>query len=121
MLVVDEMAGPDVSPPSYTNDPLPLTIPVKTLNLGEYNVPQRLLQVFLSNYRGSSTQTRNQNLLTCNIEDGNADPINLSASFYQDIGPSYSYDINDKAELEKKPPAYIKITKVPKYGNLVVK
>jgi len=29
--------------------------------------------------------------------------------------------MTERAEVEKKPPAYVKITKVPKHGNLVVK
>lgn len=121
MLQQDNMAGPDVSLPSYLGQTLPLTIPSRELNLGEYNVPQRLLQVFLSNYRGGSDDSRRTNLITGDVEEGTAEPINLSASFYNDIGPSYTYDVLDKASLETRPPAYIKITKVPEYGNIVVK
>jgi len=45
----------------------------------------------------------------------------LSAEFYEDIGPSYEYDVTDKIEVESNPPAYIKVTKIPKHGNIVVK
>lgn len=121
MLQQDNMAGPDVSPPSSIASALPLTIPSRRLNLSEYNVPERLLQIFLSNYQRNSDATRNQNTISGDVEEGVAEPINLSASFYQDIGPAYSYDVLDKAVQENKPPAYIKITKVPKYGNIVVK
>ena len=121
MLQADNMAGPDVSPPSYVSSQLPLAIPSKKLNLEEYNVPERLLQIFLSNYRGGNDSERRVNLISGDAEEGTAEPINLSASFYQDIGPSYSYTVQDKAELESVPPAYIKITKAPKYGDIVVK
>lgn len=55
------------------------------------------------------------------FEEGVAKPINLSASFFSDIGPAYTYDVEDKLRNEEKPPAYIKITRTPKYGDLVVK
>jgi len=122
MLQPSEMAGPDVVPPSFVGEQLPLRIPSKKLNLGEYDIPQRLMQIFLSNYKGGVMEPeRRANLIEGDVEEGTAEPINLSASFYQDIGPSYSYDVADKAEVEKKPPAYIKITKTPKYGSIVVK
>ena len=45
----------------------------------------------------------------------------MSASFFSDIGPSYEYDIEEISKLEEKPPTYVKITKTPKNGDLVVK
>lgn len=98
-----------------------MKIPTTTLNVLDYNVPQRLLQIFLSNYQIKSDGSRRQNTIEGNFEEGVAKPIELSASFYQDIGPSYTYDITDKLVTDSKPPAYIKITKVPQNGDLVVK
>lgn len=91
------------------------------LDLKQYNVPERLLQIFLSNYQRGSDAARRQNKIEGDFEEGVAKPINLSASFFSDIGPAYTYDVEDKNQNENKPPAYIKITKIPKYGDLVVK
>lgn len=54
-------------------------------------------------------------------EEAVAEPINMSASFNESIGPSYEYDVSEKLNIENKPPAYIKITKTPHNGNIVVK
>lgn len=75
------------------------------MNLNENNVPERLLNVFLENYQ----------------KEKDAAIINLSSSFLEDNGQTYSYDVSDKLKLENKPPTYIKMTKVPKFGNIVVK
>jgi len=91
------------------------------LDLKQYNVPERLLQIFLSNYQRGTDGARRQNKIEGDFEEGADKAINLSASFFSDIGPAYTYDVEDKLRNENKPPAYIKITKTPKYGDLVVK
>jgi len=103
MLQAENVSGPDVTSVQYRNTALPLAIPSTKLNLAEYNVPERLLQIFLANYRGQSASSsssstaeaasRMVNLVEEHIEDGTAEPINLSASFSQDIGPSYEYNL----------------------------
>jgi len=75
------MAGPDVSLPSSINAALPLSIPSRRLNLAEYNVPERLLQIFLANYQRNAPDARRQNVIEGNVEEGTADPINLAATF----------------------------------------
>lgn len=97
MLQTDNMAGPDVAPESYVQATLPLDIPTTKLNLNDYNVPERLLQIFLTNYQTRDTDSsRRQNLIEAEFEEGVEQPINLSAEFYKDIGPSYEYDIVKK-------------------------
>lgn len=66
------------------------------LDLKQYNVPERLLQIFLSNYQRGSDAARRQNKIEGDFEEGVAKPINLSASFFSDIGPAYTYDVEDK-------------------------
>lgn len=88
MLQADNSAGPDIVAPQYRNSVLPLSIPSTKLKLTDYNVPERLLQIFLSNYRGTSSISNDDpvaaaermvNLVEDHIEDGSAEPINLSA------------------------------------------
>lgn len=122
----DNLAGPDVKLPAFRDTQLPLAIPSTKLNLAEYNVPERLLQIFLSNYRGQSpageeAANRVTNLVEEHIEDGTAEPINLSATFSSDIGPSYEYNLGEMSHLNEAPPSYIKITRTPRNGELVVK
>jgi hypothetical protein len=45
----------------------------------------------------------------------------LSATFFEDIGEAYEYNLGEISMLEQQPPAYVKITKTPKNGDLVVK
>lgn len=87
----------------------------------EYNVPERLLQIFLSNYQRNAGTTRRQNLIAGEVEEGAAEAINLSATFANDIGPAYSYDVVDKLKLDNAPPAYVQITRAPKHGSIVAK
>jgi len=46
---LQKLAGNDVVSPEYINT-LPLKIPTRHLNPAQYIVPQKLLQIFLSNY-----------------------------------------------------------------------
>ena len=38
------------------------------------------------------------------------------ASFDGNIGPAYTYYVNDKVELDNEPPAAVEITRLPEKG-----
>jgi len=60
--------------------------------------------------------------VTETIEEGEAEAINLSASFTPSESTSYNYNINDlKDVVKKRPPTYVKITSVPAHGKIIVK
>ena len=50
-----------------------------------------------------------------------AQPIQLSASFEESLNEPYHYELPDKIEADSKPPAAIKITKLPKKGSMKTK
>jgi hypothetical protein len=50
-----------------------------------------------------------------------AEPIQLNAKIEKGVGYPYHYNVTDKAKIELKPPAAIKITEVPKRGNMKMK
>ena len=49
------------------------------------------------------------------VEETSA-PISLMASFDGNIGPAYTYYVNDKVELDNEPPAAVEITRLPEKG-----
>lgn len=121
------MAGPDITPVVFRPSPndLPLTIPTETLNIEEHNIPERLLQVYLRNYRnptqGSANTLLEDSVVEDTVEEGEAEPINLSASFSSGLNMSYDYKISDLKDVVKNTPSYVKITKAPRNGQLVIK
>jgi hypothetical protein len=69
--MLQELAGPDVSAASYIQSSLPITIPTEQLNLEETNVPDRLLQAYLNNYRMPSASGGGlRNVVEENVEEG---------------------------------------------------
>jgi hypothetical protein len=84
------MSGPDVRPPSYIKATLPLKIPTEQLDLEDNNIPDRLLQAYLNNYKipiksatiggiddGSGGMNRVLNLVDESYEQRSTEPINL--------------------------------------------
>lgn len=55
------------------------------------------------------------------VEEGKAEPIMLSTSFSTGYGKSYEYDVADLQHIVKDAPSYIKITRTPINGEIVVK
>lgn len=62
-----------------------------------------------------------ENVVEETIEEGDVQAILLSTSFSTGYGQSYDYDINDLKNIVKSPPKYIKITRTPVNGEIVVK
>jgi hypothetical protein len=54
------------------------------------------------------------------VADGEAEPVQLSASFEQNTGTKYQYNIKDKVRSDKAPPSAIKIERLPKYGKMII-
>jgi len=54
-------------------------------------------------------------------EEAPTSPIKLNAKFEHDTDKQYMYDLEDKSTLNKKPPAAIQITKLPKKGSMKTK
>ena len=76
--------------------------------------------------RGTAAATAATSLVTTTtveetVEDGIAAPILLSTSFSTGYGQSYDYDVHDLKHIVNSRPSYIKITKTPINGELVVK
>lgn len=116
---LEQLAGPDVSAPKYVGT-LPLQIPTRHLNPQKYVVPEKQLQIFLSNFGGSTVSTAARtNLIEAEVEEGRATPINLAASFEEATGTTYHYNVTDKLKLDNAPPAAIQITELPKKGKII--
>jgi hypothetical protein len=62
-----------------------------------------------------------ENVIEETIEEGTAEAILLSASFSSSNGHSYNYNINDLKDIVKNKPTYVKITRTPINGELIVK
>jgi hypothetical protein len=60
-------------------------------------------------------------LVEDSFDEEEAAPLQLSASFSSGYGESYQYDINDLQDVVTSRPSYVKITKTPVQGELVVK
>ena len=87
-----------------------------------YVVPERLLQIFLSNYGGQAGGTSSPvrtTLIEAEVEEGVAAPINLAASFEEATGTAYHYNVTDKLLLDNAPPAALQITELPKRGTII--
>ena len=64
---------------------------------------------------------RSVNVVEENIEEGDeAETINLKA-YFQPTHDTYNYEIADVKSVVQEPPAFVKITKVPTKGKIVVK
>jgi len=90
------------------------------LNPAQYIVPEKLLQKFLNNYNQSP---RVMNLEPAVIEgevtDGEAAPVMLSATFEENIGSTYNFNVEDKLKQDISPPSAIQIEKLPKNGKIL--
>lgn len=100
-----------------------MKIPTQTLNLQEDNVPERLLQLYLNNYKipsrkeSDTTPDKITNVVETNIEEeGEAEAIQLSNAFSSSDNASYQYHLGDLKDIIKRPPTYVKITRVPQHG-----
>jgi len=107
------------------------------LNPAQYIVPERLLQKFLNNYsqtlqRGVNLKTdeateddaapadKQPDVIEGEVADGEAEPVNLSASFEQNIGTRYQFNVRDKLRQDQAPPSAIQIERLPKHGKMLV-
>jgi hypothetical protein len=123
MLQDGALAGPDIVEDEYTTDPLPLDIPTEILNLSENNVPDKLLEAYLNNYRITNAPNTliSENTIEETIEEGATEAIMLSTSFNTGFGKSYDYNIKELRNIVKSKPTYVKITRTPINGELIVK
>jgi hypothetical protein len=129
------MSGTDLILPSFLEADLspsrlelvdPIKIPTTILNLEENNIPDKLLQIYLNNYRmtsASNSDPSEKSLLVVEEtieENDEAEAINLSTVFGPTENLSYQYNIDELKDIVKSPPTYVKITKVPAYGKIAV-
>jgi hypothetical protein len=100
-----------------------MDIPTEILNLSENNIPEKLLEAYLNNYRivNAPNTLISENVIEENIEEGAAEAIMLSTSFNTGFGKSYDYNIKDLRNVVNNTPTYVKITKTPINGELIVK
>ena len=88
------------------------SIPVNTL---EAEIVEE--QPALPSSEESNTE---ETVIEGDIADGEAEPIQLSASFAHNVGTKYNYNIKDKVKSDRAPPSAIKIEKLPKHGKIMV-
>jgi hypothetical protein len=119
---------PATSATNLLSVPKALKIPTHTfLNTNHRVIPDRLLQLYLDDYRNAHNNVgllKLNSLIQVDIEETTlkeAKPIALSAKFEESFEEPYKYILEDKIEIDKKPPAAIKITKVPKKGSMKMK
>lgn len=60
-------------------------------------------------------------LVSSTVEEEDTEPVNLFASFSSSENSSYQYEMKDLDAALNKPPALVKITRVPTNGNIVIK
>lgn len=53
------------------------------------------------------------------VTDGEAAPVMLSASFEENIGSTYNFNVEDKLKQDISPPSAIQIEKLPKNGKIL--
>lgn len=100
-----------------------MDIPTEILNLSENNVPDKLLEAYLNNYKISNLPNNliTENVIEETIVEGTTEAIMLSTAFNTGFGKSYDYNIKDLKNIVKSRPSYVKITRTPINGELVVK
>lgn len=105
-----------------------MKIPTRHLNPTQYIVPEKLLQVFLSNYqpaRRANAKSSEKEVIKAEVpevkEGGEAEPVNLSTTFEKEMGTVYSYELDEKVKQDRMPPSAIEIRKVPKKGKIITK
>lgn len=106
-----------------------MTIPTEVLNLQDNNVPDRLLQRYLNNFSGNKKPESKalvetevtETTVEETVEEGKVEAIQLSTTFSTGYGKSYDYHIADLKDIVRGKPTYIKITRTPLNGELVVK
>lgn len=116
------MAGADVSEDVFLQAATPIIIPTTNLELPVDNVPDRVLQAYLANYVMRNIEDapqRTANVVTETVEEAKAETIQLKATF-QPSYDTYSYQVSDLKNSVQDTPAFVKITKVPFNGNIVV-
>lgn len=62
-----------------------------------------------------------ENVVEETIKEGTTEAIMLSASFQTGYDSSYEYNVKDLSKIVKSAPTYIKVTKTPINGELIVK
>lgn len=119
------LAGTDIEEAQYETAQLPLRIPTEVLNLEEDSVPDRVLQLYLNNFRANSnppsTAAIAETVVEETVEEGTAEAILLSTTFSSGYGNSYNYEMSDLRDVVRNRPSYIKITRTPINGEIVVK